>query len=212
MSGDNNSMLARTPVQDAPYPAAAGHWARFAAVVVLDSPADLEALQGALTGHLGATAGVAGRVDHASLVPLLAGQPDRQTVIVEATALLNELALVFRSYEKHHRAKVPEDAKPGTAEWVQHSDAMAKSERNGQLAERVETMLHKMLVPYQVPVIQTGSEAIEALVELVECARLRGDNDLPSPPDDPKLWTARMIDAWGRAEEIADKVTGGSHG
>lgn len=36
----------------------------------------------------------------------------------------------------------------------------------------------------------------EALEELIEVADLRGDSDLPHPADDPKLWTARMIDAW----------------
>lgn len=42
----------------------------------------------------------------------------------------------------------------------------------------------------------------EALQELVEVANLRGDNDLPAPPDDPKLWTARMQDAWLEAETV----------
>lgn len=43
-----------------------------------------------------------------------------------------------------------------------------------------------------------------ALNELVECARLRGDNELPHPADDAKLWTARMQDAWGEAEHLVD--------
>jgi hypothetical protein len=42
-------------------------------------------------------------------------------------------------------------------------------------------------------------EAREALEELVEVADLRGDSDLPHPCDDPKLWTARMIEAWDAA-------------
>lgn len=46
-----------------------------------------------------------------------------------------------------------------------------------------------------------------ALIELVECARLRGDNELPHPCDDPKLWTARMTDAWGQAEDAADNMS-----
>ena len=38
---------------------------------------------------------------------------------------------------------------------------------------------------------------LEAVLrELVEVATLRGDNDLPHPMNDPKLWTARMQDAW----------------
>ena len=36
----------------------------------------------------------------------------------------------------------------------------------------------------------------DAASELMEVADLRGDNCLPSPPDDPKLWTARMQSAW----------------
>lgn len=55
--------------------------------------------------------------------------------------------------------------------------------------------------------VYARAEAAEnALIELVECARLRGDNELPHPCDDPKLWTARMIDAWGEAERIADEA------
>jgi hypothetical protein len=45
----------------------------------------------------------------------------------------------------------------------------------------------------------------DAVAEFIEVARLRGDNDLPHPCDDPKLWTARMIDAWGELEAIADE-------
>jgi len=43
-----------------------------------------------------------------------------------------------------------------------------------------------------------------ALLELVEIASLRGDNDLPHPADNPKLWTARMQDAWSEAEALVD--------
>jgi len=39
----------------------------------------------------------------------------------------------------------------------------------------------------------------EALEELIECADLRGDADLPHPADDPLLWTARMQEAWDNA-------------
>lgn len=42
----------------------------------------------------------------------------------------------------------------------------------------------------------------EALGELVECASLRGDNDLPHPADDPLLWTARMQEAWNNADAL----------
>lgn len=43
-----------------------------------------------------------------------------------------------------------------------------------------------------------------ALSELVEVAELRGDSDLPAPPDDPRLWTARMQEAWDEARRIVE--------
>ncbi len=39
-------------------------------------------------------------------------------------------------------------------------------------------------------------EVVNAMRELLEVAELRGDCDLPAPPNDPKLWGARMADAW----------------
>ena len=36
----------------------------------------------------------------------------------------------------------------------------------------------------------------DSVEELLEVARLRGDNELPHPENDPKLWTARMQTAW----------------
>ena len=47
----------------------------------------------------------------------------------------------------------------------------------------------------------------EALEELLECARLRGDNQLPNPCDDPILWTARMQHAW---DDCAEALSGSS--
>jgi len=44
----------------------------------------------------------------------------------------------------------------------------------------------------------------DAADELLEVASLRGDNELPHPADDPKLWTARMQDAW---DELANALT-----
>lgn len=46
----------------------------------------------------------------------------------------------------------------------------------------------------------------EAARELLEVANLRGDNDLPHPADDLKLWTARMADAWAELEAAVDEV------
>jgi len=37
---------------------------------------------------------------------------------------------------------------------------------------------------------------VEAAREVLEVADLRGDTDLPHPANDPKLWSARMQDAW----------------
>ena len=42
---------------------------------------------------------------------------------------------------------------------------------------------------------------IDVASELLECAQLRGDNKLPHPADDEKLWTARMQDAWRGLED-----------
>ena len=42
----------------------------------------------------------------------------------------------------------------------------------------------------------------DVLSELVECAELRGDNELPKPEDDPVLWSARMQTAWDEAERV----------
>lgn len=46
-----------------------------------------------------------------------------------------------------------------------------------------------------------------ALEELIEVADLRGDSDLPHPADDPKLWTARMIDAWDGGREALSNTS-----
>ena len=50
----------------------------------------------------------------------------------------------------------------------------------------------------------------DAASELLEVASLRGDNDLPHPTDDPKMWTGRMQDAWqDLAEALAQKEPDG---
>ncbi len=51
---------------------------------------------------------------------------------------------------------------------------------------------------------QAATELRDNVAELLEVSALRGDSDLPSPPDDPKLWTARAIEAWA---ETADALT-----
>ena len=55
---------------------------------------------------------------------------------------------------------------------------------------------------YSMDLRERVTQLEEALSELVECAELRGDNDLPQPEDDPILWTSRMQTAWDEAEEV----------
>lgn len=50
---------------------------------------------------------------------------------------------------------------------------------------------------------------VEVLEELLEVANLRGDNELPHPADDPKLWTARMQIAWDEAQQALAAIEGG---
>ncbi|OFX10845.1 MAG: hypothetical protein A2516_00330 [Alphaproteobacteria bacterium RIFOXYD12_FULL_60_8] len=57
-------------------------------------------------------------------------------------------------------------------------------------------------LPEFIPMEQRLREALE---ELVEVAVLRGDNDLPHPCDDPKLWTARMQEAWDDAQALLNE-------
>jgi hypothetical protein len=52
---------------------------------------------------------------------------------------------------------------------------------------------------------------VEAARELHEVAELRGDNCLPAPPDDPKLWTARMQMAWNELDEALAALEGGEN-
>jgi len=47
----------------------------------------------------------------------------------------------------------------------------------------------------------------DAAHELLEVASLRGDNDLPHPADDPKLWSSRMANAWAELEEAVNEVS-----
>ena len=47
---------------------------------------------------------------------------------------------------------------------------------------------------------------VEAARELAEVARLRGDDELPHPANDPKLWTARMQTAWDEVHAALAKL------
>ena len=51
-------------------------------------------------------------------------------------------------------------------------------------------------------------EVAEAAVEVADVARLREDDVLPRPEDDPKLWTARMQTAWDELDAALAKLEG----
>ena len=42
------------------------------------------------------------------------------------------------------------------------------------------------------------SDLLSAAIELISVANRRGDDELPNPANDDKLWTARMQTAWDR--------------
>jgi hypothetical protein len=50
----------------------------------------------------------------------------------------------------------------------------------------------------------------ETAGELLEVAALRGDSCLPAPADDPKLWTARMQEAWDGLQDALTESERGS--
>ncbi len=66
----------------------------------------------------------------------------------------------------------------------------------------------------EIEAMQTGadkgvgsSELLSAAIELLAVAELRGDDELPHPSDDEKLWTARMQDAWGDLREKVESIS-----
>ena len=50
----------------------------------------------------------------------------------------------------------------------------------------------------------------EAAVKVADVARLREDDVLPKPEDDPKLWTARMQTAWDEVHAALAKLEVGA--
>lgn len=52
---------------------------------------------------------------------------------------------------------------------------------------------------------------LDALDELVTVAAMRGDDELPSPCNDPLLHTARMQTAWVEARDAIAEAQGGKH-
>ena len=47
---------------------------------------------------------------------------------------------------------------------------------------------------------------LDAAIELLAVAEIRGDDELPHPVDDPLMWTARMQDAWTDLREAVEYV------
>ena len=43
---------------------------------------------------------------------------------------------------------------------------------------------------------------LEAAIELLEVADLRGDTELPHPSNDDAMWTARMQEAWDNLRDL----------
>ncbi len=64
--------------------------------------------------------------------------------------------------------------------------------------EQQRTCQHHIIQEQRIAELEAASS------ELLEVAGLRGDNDLPHPADEAKLWTARMQDAWDALEEVVN--------
>lgn len=60
--------------------------------------------------------------------------------------------------------------------------------------------------------LEAARDIVNASEELLEVARLRGDDELPHPCDDQKLWTARMQTAWEELGSLIDAARGESEG
>ena len=96
------------------------------------------------------------------------------------TALRDTLARLKAAYAQ---------IKPGRIEdaWVNDDETLAQMNFGDDLREAF---------PQIAAALDRAQRVEEAAQELLEVADLRGDSDLPHPADDPKLWTARAIDAW----------------
>ena len=49
-----------------------------------------------------------------------------------------------------------------------------------------------------------------AVVELLAVSSVRGDDDIPHPSDDHRLWSARCQDAWIAAREAVNSASPGA--
>lgn len=64
---------------------------------------------------------------------------------------------------------------------------------------------HKILDKAE-KIIEQQNDLLDAAIELIAVATMRGDNDLPHPSDDELLWTVRMQDAWIVLEDSIDST------
>lgn len=80
-----------------------------------------------------------------------------------------------------------------------HSHADSEDAANAKLIVTLHNALPDLLA------------VVEAAKELAEVARLRGDDELPHPANDTKLWTARMQTAWDEVHAALAKLTEAAH-
>lgn len=109
-------------------------------------------------------------------------------------ARVEALQTWYGDHEEREAACCPEDTRCtdyiglllDTLKMIDATTAALRAERDA-LAARVEA-LHNHLG------------------ELCEVAHLRGDDNLPHPADDPRMWTARMQTAWDEANTLLDST------
>lgn len=116
-------------------------------------------------------------------------------------------ALLADLRAKAERAK---ELRPGEADddWWAPGLIIAHADARAALRESLSPDVVLRLVS----AIEAAGKMAEALDELLEVAALRGDDNLPHPADDPKLWTARMQDAWMYANDASAAWTEGPGG
>lgn len=105
----------------------------------------------------------------------------------------DETVMVFLRYENTVSTIVAE-LRGEAAEYVAALEAKLK------LAESIINQTPSLAMMRELEECKAKLEAMERLrsasEELLEVAKLRGDNDMPHPANDDKLWTARMQTAW----------------
>lgn len=82
-------------------------------------------------------------------------------------------------------------------------------EENALLSGTINRIMAYAKDPKTIPMEDRLRAVADAAEELFEVANLRGDNELPHPTDDPKLWTARAQIAW---DELQHALTAAGYG